>query len=104
VLALAEYERSAIFVKSPWQHYVLGENAALDDEAKHGCAGLPAHGAGAGVGCVQCHSGDFFIDERVHAIGFLQSGPGFAGDGIDTGRQRVTGAAADRMAFVFPRC
>jgi cytochrome c peroxidase len=102
VHAIAEYQRSAVFVKSPWQRYVLGENRALSDDAKLGALSfwrIPAEG---GFGCVQCHSGDFLTNERFHVVGFPQSGPGFTGDGIDDGRQRVSGDANDRMAFRTP--
>lgn len=102
MLAIAEYERSATFVKSPWYRYVLGENKALSDAAKRGAIAFLRTPDQGGVGCVQCHQGDFFTDEKFHAIGFPQTGPGFTGDGVDTGRHRVTGATSDQYMFRTP--
>ena len=58
-----------------------------------------AQGGGA---CVQCHKGDFFTDEKFHAVGFAQTGPGFAADRTDFGRERVTGNLDDRFRFRTP--
>ena len=102
MLAISEYERSAVFVKSPWQRYVLGENLAIDGEAKSGALFFFRDVSAGGQACSQCHKGDFFTDEKFHAIGFPQVGPGFAGDGVDLGRQRVSGAAADKQSFRTP--
>lgn len=99
VRAIAEYQRSAVFVKSPWQRYVLGENAALDDYTKLGAVAFLTPAAEGGSGCVQCHKGDFFTDEKFHVNGFPQAGPGFAADLSDIGRQRISGVDNDRMAF-----
>lgn len=100
--ALAEYQRSAVFVKSPWQRYVLGENAALSDSAKAGAVLFYRDVRDGGAACVQCHKGDFFTDEKFHAVGFPQTGAGFAGDRSDSGRERITANEVDRMAFRTP--
>ena len=100
--AIAEYQRSASFVKSPWQRYVLGENTALSDEAKIGAIFFYKPVAQGGGACVQCHKGDFFTDEKFHAVGFAQTGPGFAADRTDFGRERVTGNLDDRFRFRTP--
>lgn len=100
--ALSAYQRSAVFTKSPWQRYVLGENAAIDDSAKRGALLFYRDVRDGGAGCVQCHGGDFFTDEKFHAVGFPQAGPGFAADGSDHGRERVSGNPADRLAFRTP--
>lgn len=102
MVAIAEYERSAVFVKSAWQRYVLGENSAISDVAKRGALVFYQPVASGGAQCVQCHKGDFFTDEKFHVIGFPQAGPGFAADHGDSGRERINGAAADRMAFRTP--
>lgn len=102
MLAIAEYERSAVFVKSPWQRYVLGENLAISERAKQAALRFFRPVSERGFECARCHKGDFFSDEKFHPIGFPQAGPGFAGDGIDAGRQRVSAAATDRQAFRAP--
>lgn len=99
VQAIAEYQRSAVFVKSPWYRYVRGENTALDEETKRGAIAFLTPAAEGGPGCVQCHQGDFFTNERFHVNGFPQAGPGFAADRSDIGRQRINGVDNDRMAF-----
>lgn len=56
--------------------------------------------------CDQCHSGQFQSDHDFHAIAMPQLGPGkgarFERHARDTGRQRVTGQAADAYAFRTP--
>ncbi len=100
--ALSAYQRSAVFTKSPWQRYLLGENAAIDDFAKNGALLFYRDVRDGGAGCAQCHGGDFFTDEKFHATGFPQAGPGFTADGSDNGRERVSGNPADRLAFRTP--
>lgn len=100
--ALSEYQRSAVFVKSPWMQYVLGENAALSDSAKAGALLFYRGVREGGAACVQCHQGNFFTDEKFHPVGFPQTGAGFETDRSDSGRQRVTASEVDRMAFRTP--
>jgi len=106
-LALAEYQRSAILVESPWSQYVRGDYDAISSQAKAGALLFFRPTGQGGLHCVRCHSGDLFTDERHHALGFPQIGPGFGdGDGDnnrdDFGRQRETGQSADRHAFRTP--
>jgi cytochrome c peroxidase len=57
------------------------------------------------AGCASCHSGSLLSDQRFHAVGMPQVGPG-KGDGTfgyeDFGRERVTGDAAERHRFRTP--
>jgi len=56
-----------------------------------------------GAQCAQCYSGDFFTDERHHALGFPQVGPGPGDPGSnDLGRARQTGNSIDRQSFRTP--
>lgn len=100
VLAIAEYERSMVFVNNPWKAYVQGDNAAITDEQKAGAILFFTPPNQGGAGCSGCHSGDLFSDGRHHGIAFPQIGPGL-GDGNhdDYGRERVTHVAADRYHF-----
>ncbi len=102
-LALGEYQRSAIFVESPWSHYVRGDLDAIDAEAKRGALLFFNTVEDGGMNCVLCHSGDRFTNLEHRRIGFPQVGPGF-GDGIDDdfGRERETGRAADHRSFRVP--
>lgn len=103
-LAIAEYERSMIFVDTPWKSYVEGNAGALTAQQKQG-AKLFFQNSPAGAGCAQCHSGDFFTDEMHTTIAFPQIGPG-KGDGAnlddDFGREQQTGLATDRFRFRTP--
>jgi cytochrome c peroxidase len=102
-LALGEYQRSAVFVETPWSHYVRGDLDAIDLEAKRGALLFFNTTEDGGMHCALCHSGDRFTNLQPRRIGFPQVGPGF-GDGIadDFGRERETGDPADHRAFRVP--
>ena len=101
--AIAEYQRSATFVDTPWRRYIQGDLAAISETAKRGALVFYKGVAQGGAACVQCHKGDFFTDEKFHALGFPQVGPGM-GDGTrdDFGRERQSASAAQRGAFRTP--
>ena len=103
-LAIGEYQRSMVFVDSPWKAYVEGDNSAISDEAKRGAL-LFFGDLDPGVACDQCHGGDFFTDERSTITGTPQTGIG-KGDGTDGdadfGREQQTADANDRFAFRTP--
>jgi len=58
------------------------------------------------AGCAGCHSGPLLTDQRFHAMGDVQIGPGkaarFEAHARDTGRMRVTGRPEDAYAFRTP--
>ncbi len=103
-LAIAEYERSMVFIETPWKRYVEGDNDAIPEDAKEGAI-LFFTDAPEGAGCGTCHGGDFFTDERLATVAFPQIGPG-AGDGADAdddyGREQQTSVATDRFRFRTP--
>jgi cytochrome c peroxidase len=103
-LALGEYQRSMIFVNTPWKAYVEGNDSAISDLAKQGA--LLFYGdLNPGLECDSCHGGDFFTDERATITGFPQIGIG-KGDGTDGdhdfGREQQTADSNDRFAFRNP--
>jgi len=101
--AIGEFQRSATFVESPWSRYVRGDNLAITEEAKQGALVFFKRTNEGGAQCAQCHSGDFFTDERHHALGFPQVGPGAGDPGSDDqGRARQTGSSIDRQSFRTP--
>lgn len=104
-LAIAEYERSATFVDTPWARYVRGDNGAVSDQVKTGALVFFRPIAQGGGNCAQCHKGDAFTDERHTAVGFPQVGPG-AGNGADGtddfGRERASANPADRYRYRTP--
>lgn len=54
------------------------------------------------AGCSRCHGRPLLSDGAYHNLAVPQIGPGPDGTGVDVGRARVTGAAADRFAFRTP--
>jgi len=103
-LAIGEYQRSMIFVDTPWKDYIEGNNNAISGLAKQGA--LLFYGdLNPGLACDQCHSGDFLTDESQTITGFPQTGPG-KGDGTagdqDFGREQQTGDSVDRFKFRTP--
>ena len=103
--AIAEYERSQVFVDNPWKAYVEGDDNAISEAAKEGALLFFTSVANDGAGCSDCHSGDFFTDEGFHVIAMPQIGRGKGNgpDGTDDfGRFRETADAADMYAFRTP--
>lgn len=109
--AIAEYERTQIFVNTDWRTYVAGDKDALSMSQKRGAFLFFNPVANGGANCVACHSGDFFTDEGFHVLAMPQIGEGKgndvddagpAGSTGDFGRFNVTAAADDKYAFRTP--
>ncbi|NTS77460.1 cytochrome C peroxidase [Catenovulum sp. SM1970] len=108
--ALAEYQRSMTFVDNPWFNYLQGDLTALSEQQKRGALVFFSPRNRGGAGCVRCHSGDNFSDERHHLVGFPQIGVGKGNnsgkvgvaDTADFGRENVTQDARDRYHFRTP--
>ncbi|MBK8322796.1 MAG: hypothetical protein IPL06_08660 [Betaproteobacteria bacterium] len=100
--AIAEYQRSATFVDSPFARYAQGDNAALTEPQKQGALLFFRSTNAGGAACVQCHRGETLTGETHHALGFPQVGPG-VGDGTggtdDFGRGRETQGMNERYQF-----
>jgi cytochrome c peroxidase len=101
--AMGEYERSQIFVDSPWKAYVQGDLNALTEVEKRGAQLFFSSYEEGGMNCVNCHSGDFFTDETPHVMAIPQVGQG-KGNGIedDFGRANTTGTDGDKYKFRTP--
>jgi cytochrome c peroxidase len=104
-LAIAEYQRSATFVDTPWARYVRGENGAISEDAKQGALLFFRPVDQGGANCALCHRGDALTDERFRAVGFPQVGPGHndggnAGD--DFGRARESNRPDERYLWRTP--
>jgi Cytochrome c peroxidase len=103
--AMASYEASQLFINSPWKAFVDGDNTAISSSAKSGALLFFTDVTSGGAGCMSCHSGDFFTDEKFHNIALPQIGRG-KGDGVfgddDFGRFKVTKVESDRYAFRTP--
>lgn len=103
VAALGAYERSQVFVDTPWRTYVQGDNDAISDNAKEGAVLFYTDADDQGGGCVQCHSGDFFTDQEHHTIGAPQFGPGKGNaNNHDFGRENISGDTNERFRIRTP--
>ena len=101
--AIAVYERSQVFVDSPWRDYVQGDDNAISNDAKQGAILFYTDTDQQGGGCVQCHSGDLFTDQEHHTIGAPQFGPGKGNpNNHDFGRENISGNATDRFRIRTP--
>lgn len=103
--ALAAYQRSQVFVDTPWRAYVQGQRDAIDAAAKRGARLFFRPVEQGGAGCAVCHSGDFFTDEQFYTLAVPQIGLGKDDgpfDDDDYGRFRATGRPEDLYAFRTP--
>ena len=103
--AIGEYERSQVFVNTPWKAFMEGDDTAISAAARRGALLFMLPTRVDGANCLSCHRGDRFTDERFHVLGMPQIGRG-KGDGTtgtdDFGRFRVTGNDSDKYAFRTP--
>jgi len=103
---LAEYQRSQVFVDNPWRAYVQGETSAISEAAKQGALLFFRHRGAGGFGCAECHSGDFFTDEKFYNVLLPPLGPGKGNVSPDVqqdrGRWLVTHQDADKFRFRTP--
>jgi cytochrome c peroxidase len=101
---IGEYERSQVFINTPWKAYVEGDSAAISASAKKGALLFFNTTAKGGADCSSCHRGDFFTDELFHNLAMPQMGRGKKdGEGNeDFGRFRVTGKHTNKYAFRTP--
>jgi cytochrome c peroxidase len=99
---LGIYQSTQIFVNNRWKDYLDGDHASLSDAEKRGAILFYSNSGSRGAGCISCHSGSFFTDEKFHVMAFPQIGEGKDGNGDDTGRYLRTGIPDDRYAFRTP--
>ena len=102
--AIGEYERSQVFVETPWKAFVAGANDAISESAKRGGILFFSRIEDGGANCVSCHSGDFFTDESFHVLATPQIGRGKGNDnGVmgndDFGRFRESADVGDMYKF-----
>lgn len=105
--AIGEYERSQVFVNTPWKAYVEGDSFAISESARRGAALFFTSSDEGGVNCASCHSGDFLTDEGFHVLVMPQIVRGKGDDNgtlanDDFGRFRETGNNADKYKFTTP--
>jgi cytochrome c peroxidase len=88
--ALATYERSIVSQTAPFDRWVMGDEHAIDADAKRGFALFRGKAR-----CAECHSGFAFTDGSFHDIG--------SATGEDIGRGRLFPTSIKlRYAFKTP--
>lgn len=105
--AIADYERSQLFINNPWKSYVEGNIQAISDQAKRGAKLFFRSQQNGGAGCVSCHSGDFFTNEQFYNAAIPPIGEGkhkHLGDTDmdDQGCYLVTKKPDDKYRFRTP--
>lgn len=96
--AIAAFEVASFDTKSSaFDKWLIGDATALSDGEKRG--GILYFGR---AGCARCHGGPALTDDRHHAIGIPQVGPGKDFPGEDTGRALVTLDPSDVYRFRTP--
>ncbi|MEN8803323.1 MAG: cytochrome c peroxidase [Thiogranum sp.] len=100
--AVAAFERTMITPNSPYDRFVKGDKAALDEQQVRGMNTF------AEIGCTSCHSGPAFNGPAVPAgTGVFMKFPTFADDEYvkkydltaDQGRFNVTGNETNKQLF-----
>jgi len=102
--AIGEYERSMLFVNSPWQQYLLGNESALTDEQKAGALLFFSPTQEGGAGCSGCHQGSEFTGFRYQMAAYPQFGPGKGNESTtstsqDFGRENTSKRVEERFHF-----
>ncbi|MEJ2418462.1 MAG: cytochrome c peroxidase [Exilibacterium sp.] len=93
--AIGAYERSQVFINSPWKAYVEGQTDALTEDQKQGALLFFTSVSEGGAGCNTCHSGDFFTNEEDAVAAFPQLRD-------DRGRGGISGDTAEDYSFRTP--
>ncbi len=89
--AIASFERSLLSYESPWDKFMEGDSAALNESAKRGWTLFNSEKAE----CFHCHGGYNFTDEDFHNNGLYRVYE-------DNGRWNVTGSRFDLAKFKSP--
>lgn len=90
-VAIGAFERT-LAKPSRWDKYLLGDDAALDEDEKRGLVEFMA------VGCPACHNGELLGGGTFMKAGLVNAWP----DQKDLGRFNVTHAEIDKMVFKVP--
>jgi cytochrome c peroxidase len=69
--AIAAFERTIVSGEAPFDRWLAGDDAAIDEAARRGFAVFNEEGR-----CAKCHSGWRFTDDSFHDIGVVTGDPG----------------------------
>ena len=87
------YASTFVFNNTPWDRFLQGDDAALDESELAGARDFLT------VGCSDCHHRSSFAGD-FHNTALPQFGPGKTASREDFGREAVTGLATDRRRFL----
>src|SRR5262249_54983347 len=90
--AIATFERTLFSGSSPFDRYQGGERTALSPAAEQGLYVFRNK-----AGCIRCHAGFNFTDERFHTLG-----ADYKGADSDLGQFHVTQQDRDKRKFKTP--
>jgi len=96
---ISYYERTQLFIESPWKKYIEGDKTAISEDAKKGAVLFYSTYKEGGANCVYCHKGDSFTDNALHVMAVPQIGHGTQPDGDSYGREDITHNPADRYKW-----
>lgn len=99
--ALAQYQRSQVFIDTPWKAY-LEKKGDIPTAAKRGALLFYSDISAGGAACFRCHGGDFFTNEDFYNMALPQFGRGNFVYGQDLGRYSVSRRSQDMFAFRVP--
>ncbi|NKB66507.1 MAG: T9SS type A sorting domain-containing protein [Candidatus Latescibacteria bacterium] len=91
--ALSAFEREQVTTNAPYDHYVAGDDQALNEAQKRGLVLFHTK-----ANCSACHSGPLFSDSQFRVQGVEQIGPGQSLSTTNTGTPRPSGR--DRGRFL----
>lgn len=83
-IALAAYEKTQLFIDTPFYDYLDGDLSALSEEEKRGAIFFYTN-----AGCSNCHDGAFFTPEKTRPPAYPQIGIGNDENGYDIETYRV---------------
>jgi cytochrome c peroxidase len=101
--AISVYERSQVFIDTPWKRYIDGDNQAITEQQKQGALLFLTPILQGGTGCHTCHAGDKFTNELFYNVAVPQISEGHeANAGSDLGRFNITQKETDKYRFRTP--
>ncbi|UTW45612.1 c-type cytochrome [bacterium SCSIO 12696] len=95
--AIVEYEKTLITPNAPFDHYLRGDNNAIDREQKQGLKLFIEYG------CIACHQGTNVGGNMFARFGvFIEPYQSTTASQFDLGRFNVTGKESDRYVMRVP--
>ncbi|MEW8221448.1 MAG: cytochrome-c peroxidase [Candidatus Thiodiazotropha taylori] len=91
--AIAEFEKTLVTPNSDFDKWLLGDKAALNDQA------LKGYKLFKGSGCTACHNGEAVGGNSFQKMGLVEA---YKTDSKAEGLSAVTGKDADRFKFKVP--